>query len=83
MMLRTPMKKVKKNNQTVALYFFSIVLSFLLVRLLNQEEIPLSQVFYYLSNIFFGISLGTFMAAWFRDPGYLKADPAINFYELL
>jgi hypothetical protein len=81
-MIRAPLKKISKNNKTVTIYFFLITLSYLILWIYCISDVPLDFTLKWITHAFFIISTLTFFVCWFKDPGYVKKDPNIDFMEL-
>ena len=83
-MLRVPLTKIERNENTVIFFIFL----FLLISVLNGLFIlpqlnEYKQIFSIIYGVFATVQLLTFSMAALRSPGYIKRDSSIDFQELL
>ena len=92
MNIKTPLKKITRNEWTSAFFFVEFIVVMLLtgvfiLPLIRTEAEMKEEVVVTLPSIFF-IGLATllivfFCLASFKDPGYVQRDSRIDFQELL
>ena len=82
-MIKTPLKKVEKTPATAILYLFLMILSHIFIVLFVISDIQLSDTLILSTHASFGLSILCFCLCWLRDPGYLEADPSMNFFDLI
>ena len=80
-MIKTPLKKVQKSPSTAYLFMFLIVFSYILVNFLTFSDFSINSYMLYLTHSSFALAFIFFLISWIRDPGYLKKDPSIDFFE--
>ena len=71
--LKTPLKKLERNYQTMQYYIALMVITFMQMHLFVFPHIETSWVL--IMNIFFIIINYSFCKASFSDPGYVKGVP--------
>jgi hypothetical protein len=83
-MIKTPLKKIEKNLTTVILYISLVSLSYLLVNFYFYfQHSHLNKYIIYSIHISFVVSMFLFACSWLRNPGYLKKDDSIDFFEII
>lgn len=82
-MIKTPLKKLTRNNKTVILYLILIFISFLILDIYSVSDLPMQDGLKYGAHIFLAISILSFLFCWLKDPGFVKPDPKIDFLSLL
>lgn len=83
-MIKTPLKKVERTRVTVILYLFLMLLSyFFVVYYFHYHSDRLNKYFVYSIHFSFILSYALFFFSWLRDPGYLKKDESIDFFDIV
>jgi hypothetical protein len=82
-MIKTPLKVIKRNNKTVALYLFLMFLSYATTYLYLLSDIHISDAISVTIHCLFGLSTLFFLFSWLRDPGYLIKDTRIDFFQII
>jgi hypothetical protein len=83
-MIKTPLKKIGRNKTTVSLYLTLMILSYCFVQFyFYYHTDKIDKFFIYSIHTSFIVSTILFFCAWLRDPGYLKKDESINFFDII
>ena len=83
LLLKTPLKKMKRNCLTMNVYFFLFLVLQLILFVFVYPTIQVKMVYYvYVISGVSGISLVCCIMSWLKDPGYLK-KAKIPFIQLL
>ena len=78
-MIKTPLKKMKKNTSTVLFYLMLMILSYGFVYIYEKSDVRITQPLLTTIHIVFALHTLFFLLSWFKDPGYLKKDTSIDF----
>lgn len=80
-----PLKKLEKNHRAVTMYLFFILASFFMFYLYKFSDCKFSLMpaMRNITYLLFSISMVSFIMCWLKDPGYIKADPNINFMDII
>jgi hypothetical protein len=70
-MIKTPLKKIEKNNETVDMYILFMLLSYGLFIFYNYTDAKIPKWSIYKTSLVFSLSMIFFLLCWFKDPGYL------------
>mmetsp|Transcript_25382 Transcript_25382/g.22523 ORF Transcript_25382/g.22523 Transcript_25382/m.22523 type:complete len:113 (+) Transcript_25382:1037-1375(+) len=84
-MLNVPLTKIEKDWGTVLFFLFLIFVMQTGFVLLIYPVIPGSSKYYIwvIDIIIFFLTMTCYTIATFKDPGYLRCDPGIDFQQLL
>ena len=82
-MIKTPLKKIERNNYSVALYLFLMLMSYGLAYLYLLSDVNIWESIKTTMHILFALSNVFFLFSWLKDPGYLKKDKNIDFFEII
>lgn len=82
LMLRPPLKKLKKSPKTMIIFFSLMVLSYFMLLTTVFPKIQIEWVKIAITGFFLG-SMGVALICCFKDPGYLQQDENFEFLELL
>ncbi len=85
-MIKAPLKKIEKNSRTVFLYIALILVSYLISNYffyLEPYHLKIGDFMIYSVHVAFALSNILFMMAWLRDPGYLRKDKSIDFFQII
>lgn len=84
-MIKTPLKKLERNKKTVLAFIAAIISSQLMVELIitgaYHNELNSTLRITQISS--FLVSFLCFLFSWLKDPGYIRKDKTIDFFELL
>ena len=82
-MIKTPLKKVQRNASTAILYMVLMAFSYLLLNILLLSDLRFERELVVATHFLFIGSSIFFLFSWLRNPGYIKKDPNLNFYEMI
>lgn len=80
--IKTPLKKLQKNYNTMLIYVCLMISCYVILQLF---VLPYQEFFSYVKylNLLFLITNIFFLMASFRDPGYVAKTPNLKFYKLV
>ena len=82
-MIKTPLKRIERNNRTVVLYLFLMTISIVFAYFFLSLDTFIDNWLKTMVYVIFGLSTVFFIIAWLKDPGYLKQDPSIDFFKIV